>query len=448
MKWILASLLLTKKIAMASVQDISKAINSAEEALLLHKDKTSHFEGASAHFESMLDGSTKQEDEEDDNLSTLVDKMEDLIRQANLRQLEQLIEDLNVALTAESQRRLNKSGNGKQQVDQDIISMESLARAFDKKDLFQTAEQDIEGWIAAIINDQVDTVESQLREAASLSLEVDDTEVATLEDEHCVAAEKAADEVIDALTRFSKDGIGLEDHAKGATVIHEMTSPTYTPPPLDEDRLGHGRWRRFIPDDIEDWLPEGWQDWDVRLPSPVYHALGINGSPSATHGAFLHPDTQPGSCWPFAGSKGIATVQLPYTVMVESVSIDHVPKSLLMKDQDQSSAPRNIKVYGLPPCEGQCDGFDFDLKKEFLIGEVNYDIESDSSTQTFVFSANEDTKSQVEDEASCSVTAESCQAPGKKNVPVAAVRLEITSNWGNEEYTCLYRFRVHGRKVA
>jgi SUN domain-containing protein 1/2 len=31
---------------------------------------------------------------------------------------------------------------------------------------------------------------------------------------------------------------------------------------------------------------------------------------------------------------------------------------------------------------------------------------------------------------------------------VAAIRLEIESNWGNEDYTCLYRFRVHGDPIA
>ena len=28
--------------------------------------------------------------------------------------------------------------------------------------------------------------------------------------------------------------------------------------------------------------------------------------------------------------------------------------------------------------------------------------------------------------------------------PVSAVELRVSSNWGHPEYTCLYRFRVHG----
>lgn len=28
-------------------------------------------------------------------------------------------------------------------------------------------------------------------------------------------------------------------------------------------------------------------------------------------------------------------------------------------------------------------------------------------------------------------------------VPMTAVQLHVTDNWGQTEYTCLYRFRVH-----
>lgn len=32
-----------------------------------------------------------------------------------------------------------------------------------------------------------------------------------------------------------------------------------------------------------------------------------------------------------------------------------------------------------------------------------------------------------------------------KNIPVKIVTLEILSNWGHPDYTCIYRFKVHGK---
>jgi len=34
------------------------------------------------------------------------------------------------------------------------------------------------------------------------------------------------------------------------------------------------------------------------------------------------------------------------------------------------------------------------------------------------------------------------------NLPVELVVFTVTSNWGNQEYTCLYRVRVHGHTLS
>ena len=31
------------------------------------------------------------------------------------------------------------------------------------------------------------------------------------------------------------------------------------------------------------------------------------------------------------------------------------------------------------------------------------------------------------------------------NKPISVIELKIESNWGHKDYTCLYKFRVHGR---
>ena len=48
-------------------------------------------------------------------------------------------------------------------------------------------------------------------------------------------------------------------------------------------------------------------------------------------------------------------------------------------------------------------------------------------------------------ETSCSVEAASCSTPPK--ITVAAITVKILENHGNPDYTCMYRFRVHGEQV-
>ena len=93
------------------------------------------------------------------------------------------------------------------------------------------------------------------------------------------------------------------------------------------------------------------------------------------------------------------------------------------------------------------------------IAQINYD-EDGPSIQTFdsvwtqaeKFAAKDDDDSSDDDEedfvrdeseaASCSKEAASCSSPPRFDV--AAITLKILENWGSTEYTCIYRFRVHG----
>lgn len=64
-------------------------------------------------------------------------------------------------------------------------------------------------------------------------------------------------------------------------------------------------------------------------------------------------------------------------------------------------------------------GFDEDLQQEgTLLGQFTYDQDGEP-IQTFYF-----------------------QAPTMASYQV--VELRILTNWGHPEYTCIYRFRVHG----
>lgn len=191
-----------------------------------------------------------------------------------------------------------------------------------------------------------------------------------------------------------------------------------------------------------------------------------------------------------AGQSGQVTLRLPYPVQVTALTLDHAP-SLLFEDQTKrQSAPKNVRVFGFPPCwtkkvdgkqspyldnyldeddedaeyyRGICeDGLDFDLSKPVVLHDLLYDLEG-PSIQTFHMPLPEEDEDDEVEEGSCSQAAGTCggglDGPNSDYMysssdrsdsiteGVSAIRLEVTDNWGNEDYTCIYRFRVHGDAI-
>ncbi|NXP19323.1 SUN1 protein, partial [Scytalopus superciliaris] len=121
------------------------------------------------------------------------------------------------------------------------------------------------------------------------------------------------------------------------------------------------------------------------------------------------PDMYPGNCWAFKGSQGYLVVRLSMKIYPTAFTVEHIPKTL-SPTGNITSAPRNFSVYGLDD-EYQEEGK--------LLGEYVYDQEGEPLQMFPVMEENEDAFQIVE--------------------------LRIFSNWGHAEYTCLYRFRVHGK---
>ncbi|XP_074057726.1 SUN domain-containing protein 1 isoform X2 [Macrotis lagotis] len=121
----------------------------------------------------------------------------------------------------------------------------------------------------------------------------------------------------------------------------------------------------------------------------------------------IQPDIYPGNCWAFKGSQGYLVVRLSMMIYPTAFTIEHIPKTL-SPTGNISSAPKEFSVYGLDN-EYQEEGM--------LLGEFVYD-QGGESLQIF-----------------------QAMSPEKA---FQIVELRIFSNWGRPEYTCLYRFRVHG----
>ncbi|XP_031194340.1 SUN domain-containing protein 1 isoform X10 [Mastomys coucha] len=125
----------------------------------------------------------------------------------------------------------------------------------------------------------------------------------------------------------------------------------------------------------------------------------------------IQPDIYPGNCWAFKGSQGYLVVRLSMKIYPTTFTMEHIPKTL-SPTGNISSAPRDFAVYGLET-EYQEEGQP--------LGRFTYDQEGDS-LQMFHTLERPDRGFQI-------------------------VELRVLSNWGHPEYTCLYRFRVHGEPI-
>jgi len=114
----------------------------------------------------------------------------------------------------------------------------------------------------------------------------------------------------------------------------------------------------------------------------------------------IDPDVNLGQCWPMKGSTGSVTIQLASPITPKAVSLEHVSNKIVHKIE---TTPQRFRVWGINGAE------------EVSLGIFRYDNEA-KQIQTFELTTT------------------------KK---FANIKLEILSNYGSKEYTCIYRFRVH-----
>ncbi|KAF5293537.1 hypothetical protein FQA39_LY03022 [Lamprigera yunnana] len=131
---------------------------------------------------------------------------------------------------------------------------------------------------------------------------------------------------------------------------------------------------------------------------------------SSNPNILIQSGTLPGECFAFKGQIGRVRIELTSFVRITAITMEHTPKCLVL---DITSAPKDFRVYGLDDASGP-------LKHDF--GLFEYILEG-NSLQTFLIK--------------------------EKNLDLFAykhIELHILSNHGNSEYTCVYRFRVHGEQ--
>ena len=174
----------------------------------------------------------------------------------------------------------------------------------------------------------------------------------------------------------------------------------------------------------------------------------------------LHQDIHSGLCWPMIGDFGQLGVALSFPAHITDITIDHVAKEVAF---DLRTAPRDMEVWGLlegeenlekvvafraeraaqhaeavrvaeesgSPLPEELDEDDYPptlpANQPFIrLATFTYDIDAPSNIQTFPV------RQEIQD----------------LGVDFGIVALVIKNNWGKKEYTCLYRFRVHGERLG
>lgn len=136
-----------------------------------------------------------------------------------------------------------------------------------------------------------------------------------------------------------------------------------------------------------------------------------------------------------SGVSGHLGVQLPHSVRIMNISVGHIPPSLVDRCH---AAPCSMTLWGIldnsdaiADTRGMSNNLEWSTMDPpvcsehphailLLLAQFEYDIHSSHYLQTFqVMSQFRDLRFQQ-------------------------VVLQVLNNWGADDFTCLYRFRVHG----
>eukprot|EP00903_Cladosiphon_okamuranus_P008327 g8010.t1 len=205
--------------------------------------------------------------------------------------------------------------------------------------------------------------------------------------ESCVSVELAQNVTKMELERYGADRTGIPDYAMGpagARVISRLTSETFEAPMGFFEKMASRRRKDSL--------------------------QAVSQPPVA-----INPESRLGMCWAMKGREGKLTVKLSQPITVETVSLEHAPRELLLNKG--ISAPKDFTVFGHRKDLGVTD------ENGDVLVDGQYKIEGDV-IQSF----------EVAEEY--------------RQEEYSVVTLQVHSNHGEEAYTCIYRLRVHGQPAS
>jgi SUN domain-containing protein 1/2 len=144
---------------------------------------------------------------------------------------------------------------------------------------------------------------------------------------------------------------------------------------------------------------------DSSLWSILYRWMGPVKNPNV----ILIPGTTPGNCWPMQGRNGWISIALSRPIIVQSISIEHTSPHIAPNFE---SAPREMSVFGIS------DNIEQD---QVFLGTFEYERPGPSNPSTV----------------------QTFDIDNQARRVYRGVNLTIVSNYGDENYTCVYRVRIH-----
>ncbi|ORY85764.1 UNC-like C-terminal-domain-containing protein [Protomyces lactucae-debilis] len=246
----------------------------------------------------------------------------------------------------------------------------------------------------------VDTAHQLASDASSKSDRVISASSAQRNDSKSTSAEAIDYLVSEALLKHSIDVIDKPDYAAynaGGRVNPFLTSPTYMHSP-----------RALL----------------QRVVSGVLPGVGsIRSHPPAVA---IHPSTKVGMCWAFPGTQGSLAIKLSLPITLTDIVVEHVHPDIA---HDASSAPRTIEIWAhLTDSADDIVSGSRVMKAAPASGFVHVmDIE---------YNVYHGTQA-----AQIFTVPPRLRQPG---VFADQVLFRVNSNWGNPDYTCIYRVRAIG----
>ncbi|NXG40406.1 SUN2 protein, partial [Dromaius novaehollandiae] len=125
----------------------------------------------------------------------------------------------------------------------------------------------------------------------------------------------------------------------------------------------------------------------------------------------------PGQCWPFRGCQGQVVIKLPAQIQPTAVTVQDVSKTV-SPSGSISSTPKDIAV-SVSPCRAELAGGLDEEGEATLLGTFMYDLEREA-LQVFLLK-------------------------NELHKAFQYIQIFVQSNWGNPEYTCIYRVQVPGK---
>ncbi|TPX38073.1 hypothetical protein SmJEL517_g00088 [Synchytrium microbalum] len=222
------------------------------------------------------------------------------------------------------------------------------------------------------------------------------------------------------LSQHHADVIGRPDYAllsSGARVISDLSSDEYA----------------LSPRTVPTWV--------------LSKLFGIQNYVGKPRRMALMPETHAGACFAFKGSSGTLGVALARDIYPTSFSIDHLHPELAFGPgaSDLKSAPKSVELYaiyqtGFTPSQKNL------AKASSITPSSLISSNSKQSPPAAVLLSNGVFTPRKPSPQTFGISQEMVEALKASQLRVRHVLVRIVDNWGNTDWTCLYRIRVHGEE--